>query len=250
MMFAKTRFSNAIHDGNLDRLAEILDTGFDIDVPMYLNLRTPLHFAAQKGFADVASFLIGRGAAIEKKDSIGMTPLHVAAYYGQLGVAARLLKAGADPNIVSGSGSTAFGLAQSSGHPEMMEMLKPYMKKVSDLYELPALPEGSAKEPERSAPAGWELMDETRVAHTAESAVSGYRLTDIFDFAARERIRIVHNTLTQKDNIETVSFDDMGEGTALRAAFDALKSLGGQADAQSIEKRLDKPSRLQPPQAG
>lgn len=251
-MFTASKIHKAVLEENIARLEKLASAGANMTINIGYG-KTPLHFAARYGKEKSATYLIAVQENLDIKDSDGWTALHTAAYHGQLGIAAKLLKAGADPNLVSGSGSTVYGMASSGGHPEMMDMLKPYMKKVADIYDLPPTPEVAKKEEggtDTPPPSGWSLMGEAQVAYTASSRTAGYKLTDIFDFHSRERVRIIHNAETQQDSIETLSFDDMGAGTALKAAFDTLTSLGGRADAASIEKKIGKPVKLSPPKAG
>jgi hypothetical protein len=60
--------------------------------------QAPLHAAARCCRADLAEWLLSRGADVKTKDISELTPLHLAAMYGSAEVAKLLLSNGADPN--------------------------------------------------------------------------------------------------------------------------------------------------------
>ena len=88
---------------------------------------TALHFAAERGHADVARALIDAGAAVDAGTRIGRyAPLHLAARGGHGPVVALLLEAGADANAATtNSGVTALHLAAASvdGRPAVAALL-------------------------------------------------------------------------------------------------------------------------------
>lgn len=225
---------NAIHGGHSDTVRLLLDAGAKLeDSRPNFGL---LHSAASKGKTDIAAMLLEKAPDFfDALTKDGRTPLHVAADNGHPAFVADMIKRGMDPNVRDNNGRTALYYANKEGHVEVVDMLKPY----APVYMQPAA---------EAPPVGeWSLVGPQQVGRALESAPLGYRLTDVFDFHARERLRIVHNTATQKDTVETVSFDGLGEDAPLKAAFAALRKLGGEADEKSIRRRLDKPSKLQPP---
>ena len=121
--------------------------------------RTPLLIAAEKGYADVAMFLIDNGAAVNVADANGNTPLifvihktgdvalarqllerstdtlnaqnHTgetalmyAAWHGSLDIVQLLLAHNADATLKNRQGDTAATLAASKGHQAIVEMLR------------------------------------------------------------------------------------------------------------------------------
>jgi uncharacterized protein len=72
--------------------------------------RTPLHIAAEKGHTGYVSYLIGRKAPVNAKDSSSATPLHEAVRNGRIDCTALLIAAGADCNQRESSGNTPLHL--------------------------------------------------------------------------------------------------------------------------------------------
>ena len=56
--------------------------------------RTPLSYAAETGFTEVAKFFLEHGAAPESDDRLGHTPLHSATSKGRFDLVQLFLKAG------------------------------------------------------------------------------------------------------------------------------------------------------------
>merc|ERR1712098_515100 len=71
---------------------------------------TPLHNAAMKGHAEIASLLFPNGANVGNNE--GNTPLHLAIANGHENVASQLVKLGADGNLKNNDGKTAKDLAE------------------------------------------------------------------------------------------------------------------------------------------
>ena len=66
---------NLVNDGNLHKIREILIGVEDLSVIMDYDFRTPLHLAAVKDRAEIAQFLINRGAKVNALDRWRRTPL-------------------------------------------------------------------------------------------------------------------------------------------------------------------------------
>lgn len=81
----------------------------------------------------------------------------------------------------------------------------------------------------------WALMGTTSVARVTSSPVINRKLTEIFDFEARERVLITENLKTEKETIGLPeSFDKISAATIQRAE-EALKSLSGAASKRSFK---------------
>jgi len=75
--------------------------------------RSPLHFAAAKGFDDIVRVLLLHGADPNCKDALGNTALHLAACTSHVGVVTLLLRAGTNAAELDNHGRTPIQLAQS-----------------------------------------------------------------------------------------------------------------------------------------
>ena len=65
-----------------------------------IHFKTPLHYAAQHGFYDIAVLLLRAGAYIDSLGKDNRTPLHVACRDGGSSVLALLIRNGADMYVV------------------------------------------------------------------------------------------------------------------------------------------------------
>lgn len=232
---------NAINYGHADTVKLLMEAGAQAANTRRRSFSL-LHKAASRGKTDIAAMLLAQQPDLpDALTEDNKTPLHIAAANGHADFVAEMIKRGIDPNSKDNNGRTALYYANKGGHLETVEVLKHYATVYSP-------PQSAASEAPLEG--SWSLLGPQQVGRALESAPLGYRLTDVFDFHARERIRIVHNAATQKDTVDTVSFDGLGEDAPLKAAFAALKKLGGEADEKSIRRRLDKPSKLAPPQRG
>lgn len=240
--FLKWKMRTALSERDISRLGELLDKGADVNMDLGSG-ETPLHTAAHSGAKELVAFLISRGAHVNALRDYKWAPIHTAAYQGNFDAVVELLKAGADPNLRTDEGRTAHGWAIVRKHPEVAEILSPYMKKVVEIAQ-----EQNLKAPalEHTAAQGWTLLSESQVARSQTHEKLGYRLTDIFNFRDRERIRILHNIETKADQASSLSFDDISDKTQLEDARAQLISLGGNAPEESIS-RLHK---LPPPRPG
>ena len=60
--------------------------------------RTPLHWAAEKGYLKIAKYLIHKGATINAADNEGETPLHDAVQWGKKQIVELLISKKANIN--------------------------------------------------------------------------------------------------------------------------------------------------------
>lgn len=107
----------------LERVVEDAETLlFDTDK----NGFQPLHWAASKGHADVASFILQHHAsavALNSHSRNPRSPLHVAAYYGHAKVLELLLEGRADVSELDSRGATALHFAAEGGHGPLAQKL-------------------------------------------------------------------------------------------------------------------------------
>jgi len=112
--------------------------------------RSPLHFAAAKGYSEVVEVLLRHGADPNQKDRLGNTAMHLAACTNHVPVVTLLLRAGTDLTTLDNNGRTPLQLAQAklkiiqrrgakTEHMEqvrnevsgILEMMKEYMDRVA-----------------------------------------------------------------------------------------------------------------------
>ena len=85
--------------------------------------RTPMHFAALKGHADVAKVLIQNGADVNAVNDDNLTPLYYTARHGHVDVAKVLIQNGADVNAVTDNKWTTLHCAAWKGHVDVAKVL-------------------------------------------------------------------------------------------------------------------------------
>ena len=103
-----------------DRLGimrNLLDQGISANTPSLD--QGPLHVMFRNSYVDDVNFkyidfLVKSGANINQKSKQGVTPLHLATEYSRCTMVQKLLRSGADPQIKSDEGKTAFDYAQNA----------------------------------------------------------------------------------------------------------------------------------------
>lgn len=82
---------------------------------------TALHVAAMRGHTGIVSFLLSKGAVLNKKDEQGTTALLRAAANGHLHTIKRLVLKGSDPAVSDRHGNTPLMLAAINGKKDIVE---------------------------------------------------------------------------------------------------------------------------------
>lgn len=190
----------------------------------------PLHYAAKRGETDVLRALVARNVDVNVRDRSGQTPLHYAAAYGSAIAVEFLLTQGAQTHIEDDQGRTALALAEENDEEQVVKLLQGAASKPSQ-----APLESSAPASGSVTPAGdtetWMLAGAEKVAHVGLYPAMGRRITEIFNFAARERMIVTENlktgaeTVTQPEKFETLSDE------SLRPAMEAYDRLRGASDS-------------------
>ncbi len=96
-----------VKEGNVKKTAEILESrDFDGDLNALDDEdgMAPLHWAADRGNADVIKILLNKGAKVDLRDSEGQTALHFAASCGHEDVIKILLNSGAEKDACDNDG--------------------------------------------------------------------------------------------------------------------------------------------------
>ncbi len=116
--------ADAAMEGDIATVRALLAGGADVNAAQGDGM-TALHWAAERGDADLAEMLLYAGAVVEPVTRIGgYTPLHIAARTGSDDVALLLLDAGADPAAPApGTGTTPLHLAATAGSAPLVTAL-------------------------------------------------------------------------------------------------------------------------------
>ncbi len=116
--------ADAAARGDKAAVAKLLKDGADVNGAQGDGM-SALHWAAERGDAELADMLIYAGANIGAVTRIGQyTPLHLAAKNGSVAVTKALIKAGADVNAkTTNSGVTPMHMAASSGSADLINAL-------------------------------------------------------------------------------------------------------------------------------
>jgi ankyrin repeat protein len=116
--------ADAAMKGDKDAVKKLLKDGVDVGVAQGDGM-TALHWAAERGDAELAQMLIYAGANVSAVTRIGLyTPLHLAAKSGSAAVVKALIDAGADVNIKADpSGAAPIHMAALSGSADVINLL-------------------------------------------------------------------------------------------------------------------------------
>jgi ankyrin repeat protein len=116
--------ASAAERGDKAAVRQLLKDGADVNAAQGDGM-SALHWAADRGDAELAELLIYAGANHSAQTRIGQyTPLHLAAKSGSAAVASALVKAGADVNVrTTTSGVTPLHLAASAGSAATVTVL-------------------------------------------------------------------------------------------------------------------------------
>jgi hypothetical protein len=93
----------------------------------------------------------------------------------------------------------------------------------------------------------WAMPAVSIVTRTSRNSIPGYKVTEIFNFAASERsyTKIARNLETNAEALETKGFDEFSDKTLLEQAYAEFTRAGGKADKSIIDRPdLGKKSKL------
>jgi len=127
LAFSVVIFAGDIHDaakkGDLVKVKTLLQKDPTLLNAKGENQKTPLHWAAEAGHAEIVEFLVSKGAEINILNVISETPLHYAAVYGHKGIVELLLKKGAKVNIVDHAKRTPLFMTAFYGRKGIVKLL-------------------------------------------------------------------------------------------------------------------------------
>jgi len=147
---ADRKLRGAANTNNTELVDRLLSTTMASVHSVDEHKRSPLHFAAAKGYSEVVEVLLRHGADPNQKDRLGNTAMHLAACTNHVPVVTLLLRAGTDLTTLDNNGRTPLQLAQAklkiiqrrgakTEHMEqvrnevsgILEMMKEYMDRVA-----------------------------------------------------------------------------------------------------------------------
>ena len=116
--------ADAAMRGEVETVRELLRRGLDVNAAQGDGM-TALHWAADRGDAELADMLIYAGADVAAVTRIGQyTPLHLAARRGAPDILSSLIDAGSDVmSLTANSGATSLHLAAAAGSSGAIEVL-------------------------------------------------------------------------------------------------------------------------------
>lgn len=231
--------------GNVTAAALLIAAGASAD--MIYQDGTLLHIAAARGNVALAKLFLEKFPDMKSGLDDGRnTPLHLAAAAGHAEMVTFLIDAGFDPAVKNAENRNALYMAQRKSHPDVIEILEAYHEK--NPLPRPVLPRQIAEAaPQADTPAapaaagnttdGWHVLADDRIAHVTLDAAIGYKITEIFNFAARERTRLYHNLETRAESAESRDFDDIAEKAPLEEALERLRAAGRLVGADAVYTR-------------
>jgi len=227
---------HAVYHGNRDAAKLLVDKGATVDAPDGGH-GTLLHDAARNGSVEICQMLLDKNPdLLKKKNSSGNTALHVAAERGHEDAIRFLVAQGLSTTEKNYNNRTPLYIAQQNRQEDAAALLRSLMPAPAPVA-IPAAAEISAATPDESP---WKKLPGERIARVTDEPAIGYRITEIFNFAARERTTLYQNLETKSETVETRSFDQIGDKPALEQALNELRLRGGQSDASSLNA-LGKP---------
>ncbi len=112
----------AVKQVDLEDVKKHLECGLNPDVPD-CHLKTPLIRAAQKGYQDIAEFLLAKGADVNATCESGISALHYAAWEAREDVVELLLNNDASMDVRNDSNETPLNYALQSKNEKVVKLL-------------------------------------------------------------------------------------------------------------------------------
>jgi uncharacterized protein len=217
-----TPLVDAAMRGDKAAVATLIKQGVDVGAAQGDGM-TALHWAAERGDAELAEMLVTAGANVAAVTRIGLyTPLHLAAKAGSPAVAKVLIKGGAEVSAKSNpSGSTPMHLAALSGSADVINLLADAKADVNareaEWEQTPLIFAASANRPAAVTALIKRGGDPNLVSKTVDVTKQG-----ALDRAAVERQRKVIEGFVGKDSLKRPTPAQMQ--AAIEASREVLRS--------------------------
>ena len=118
-----TAFLESVEKGDVERVKRLMGEGVEVNTTRQGDGASALILASGKGFTQIATLLINKGANVNTANRNGWTPLMGAASNGHHKIVTLLLANGANVNARHSYGWTALKLASQKKHKEVMDLL-------------------------------------------------------------------------------------------------------------------------------
>ena len=223
----------AVNMGNLQAVKLLI--AYDAQPEMNWHDGTLLHVAAGNGRVDIAKELIEKWPKmLLSEDPHFNTPLHTAAERGYAEMVTFLLDQGLDAHAKNRENRTPLFLAEKAKHQDVIDILTAYLASI-ETPQLP-MPQKVAAVQKPAATDDWQQLSEDTIAHIKTETTLGYKITEIFNFSARERTTLFQNLATRSETAVIKNFDDISEKAPLEEALSQLHQRGGRGSISGIRK--------------
>ncbi len=226
----------AVSEGKPEAAKVLMAAGADVNAhaPTY---SYALHWAAHLGDLDTAKDLISRGALIDPVNTTEeRTPLYYAVASNRGAMVQFLLDAGARPDIPGTDGVTPASYARQN-KPRIAAMIDAALK--APRKEAPAPAATIAPAAACADSETWKRMGEDKAAHVGVYPDLARKITQVFNFATRERIVITENLKTGAETMGPAEKFDMLSDAAVAQAADAFRQLGGDPADKAAKKSFN-----------
>ncbi len=224
----RSALKTAIENADLKTVQTIIG---EHQVPVDIKLNdsdTPLAIAASKGQFKIAEYLVQKGANVDHRNSNSNTVLMLASHYGHARIVKLLLKNGANISAVGNGGNTAIQWAHGQNQHDIVKLLKKVWE-----HGLQAIEDDHDVQNNISVDT-WTKVSDTEIEHIYYRQSGNLRITDLFNFADKERTRYTQDVKTSTMISDTRNFSEMEGIASLKQAFSELKAQGGAPDSNAI----------------
>lgn len=140
-------FEWAIQNGRTDIVKRLIEEGTNVNETVSDGKgsaspqRTPLMVACDKGFTEIVSLLVDKGADVNVKDNYNRTALMFACQKGHIEIVSILLRKGADTNAIMRGyydlrSWTALDIAKKYVHKEIVSLIVNHQRRIELMKQI------------------------------------------------------------------------------------------------------------------